>query len=287
MKTYHDIEGDGGSNVVGQVTALRASIAEALSGVQHLLAVGSGKGGVGKSTLTMALARAMNAEGRRVAILDGDFNGPCQARLAGLEASPWIPGEDGLAIPRNDEGIGVVSFGSLLADSDPLEIDSVAPDEQQTWRATREFAMLGQLLAGVAWGELDVLLFDLPPGSERTLQFAQFLPGPTAFVMVTIPSDLSRGVVARSITALAATEGRLLGHVENMAGYYCEGCGSVRPLFPTPAVELESPCLGSIPFDPDLAAPPGAPVAPDDDRPSRQAVGETARRILESLETAS
>lgn len=287
MKTYHDIQGDGGSDVIGQVTALQASIGEALSGVKHLLAVGSGKGGVGKSTLTMALARAMNAEGRRVAILDGDFNGPCQARLAGLETRPWIPGDGGLEIPRNPEGIGVVSFGSLLADSRPLEIDSVAPDEQQTWRATREFAMLAQLLAGVAWGELDVLLFDLPPGSERTLQFAQFLPGPTAFVMVTIPSDLSRGVVARSITALNATAGRLLGHVENMAGYYCAGCDTVRPLFPAPALELASPCLGSIPFDPALAAPPGAEGAPDSEPPSRGAVAATARRILEALEATS
>ena len=282
MKTYFDIQGDGGSNVVGQVEALHGAIGQALSGVRNLLAVGSGKGGVGKSTLTMALARAMCREGRRVAILDGDFNGPCQARLAGLEARPWIPGDGGLEMPRNAEGIGVVSFGSLLGEASPLEIDSVAPDEQQTWRATREFAMLGQLLAGVAWGELDVLLFDLPPGSERTIQFAQFLPGPTAFVMVTIPSDLSRGVVARSITALEDTESRLLGHVENMSGYYCEGCDSVRPLFPAPAEALTSTCLGSIPFDPKLAAPQDTESVSDS--PALRAVADTARRILDTLE---
>jgi ATP-binding protein involved in chromosome partitioning len=263
MKTYHDITGDGGSDVLGQVQALHRAIADALSGVDHLLAIGSGKGGVGKSTVTMALAQSFARRGRRVAILDADFNGPCQARLGGLEDSPWVPGERGLVPPRRSDGIAVVSFGSLLAESSPLAFETVSQGEQQIWRGTREFALLGQLLSAVDWGELDVLLFDLPPGAERTVQYAEYLApldapagrltGRLAFVMVTVPSDLARGVVARSLAALEGARGRLLGYVENMAGYFCRECGEVRPLFPEPTVELGAPCLARLPFDPELA----------------------------------
>lgn len=281
MKSYHDIQGDGGSDVVAQVERQQAKISDALRGVRHLLAIGSGKGGVGKSTVTMALARALRRQGQAVAILDGDINGPCQARLAGLEASPWIPGAAGLQMPRSREGIGVVSFGSLLAEARSVEFSSVAFGEEHTWRATREFAMLGQLLGGVDWGDLDVLLFDLPPGTERTLQFAHFLGDKAAFVLVTIPSDLSRDVVARSVSALVASERRLLGYVENMAGYFCSDCGEVRPLFPESKTELPIPLLGRLPFDPALAATGGT----DERSPVAKGSIETlASVILDSLD---
>ena len=284
MKTYRDIVGDGGSNVVAQVEALEGAIARALSGVRHRLAVGSGKGGVGKSTLTAALGRALRRQGKAVAILDADFNGPCQARLAGLDAAPWIPDESGLALPRSAEGIGIASLGSLLPEARPMEMASVAVGGEHTWRATREFALLAQLLAGVDWGELDVLLFDLPPGAERTRQFAQFLGEGTAFVLVTLPSDLAQSVVARSISALSGSSHRLLGYVENMAGYYCVDCGEVKPLFPRPEAELAIPRLGSIPFDPALATL-GSEDAGADDRETHRAIDAVARRILEDLES--
>ncbi len=287
MKSYFDITGDGGSQVVAQVEAQQQAIADALAGVRYKLAVASGKGGVGKSTMTMALARALRHEGQKVAILDGDFNGPCQARLAGLETAPWIPGERGLALPHNREGIGVLSFGSLLPEARPLEFDSVAQGDEQTWRATREFATLAQLMAGVDWGTLDVLLFDLPPGAERTRQFAQFLGADTVFVLVTIPSDLSRGVVARSISALESSDTRVLGYVENMAGYYCRGCSEVRPLFPASAIELPIPCLGAIPFDPELAASGDRGEATPPDHPAAVEIAKTARQILESLNAST
>lgn len=292
MKTYHDIVGDGGSNVVAQVQAQQRAIGEALSGVRHRLAVGSGKGGVGKSTVTQAVARALRRRGLEVAILDADFNGPCQAKLAGLGAAPWIPGEAGLVLPRDARGIGVASFGSLLPEARPMELDSVAQGDEQTWRATKEFALLAQLLASVDWGTLDVLLFDLPPGAERTRQYAQFLGDGTAFVLVTIPSDLSRSVVARSISALDGGTTRLLGYVENMAGYYCRDCGEVKPLFPVvsgaEASELAIPRLGSIPFDPMLAAlGDSPPKTPADEDPTEPAVDRAVHRILEALETES
>ena len=287
VKTYHDVAGDGGSNVVAQVQAQQAAIGEALAGVRHRLAVGSGKGGVGKSTLTLALARALKRQGLDVAILDADFNGPCQAKLAGLAAAPWIPGQGGLALPRDARGIGVASFGSLLPEARPMELASVAVGDEQTWRATREFALLGQLLASVDWGVLDVLLFDLPPGAERTRQYAQFLGADTAFVLVTIPSDLSRSVVARSISALEGSRTPLVGYVENMAGYFCRDCGAVKPLFPAAdAGELVIPKLGSIPFDPALAALGDESAAePGGGVPADSAIDRAARRILEALET--
>ena len=258
MKSYFDIAGDGGSDIVAQVAAAHREIAAALAGVRHLLAVASGKGGVGKSTLTMGLAQALRRRGSAVAILDADFNGPTQARLGGLEATPWLPGGRGLSLPRRRDGMGIVSFGSVLADAAPLDFPATARGERHTWRATREFTVLGQLLAAVEWGELDVLLLDLPPGAERTVHYAEFLAGAAGaapgFVLVTIPSDLSRGVVARSITALRAAGGNLLGYVENMAGYYCRGCDAVRPLFPAAATPLDLPRLGAVPFDPELAA---------------------------------
>jgi ATP-binding protein involved in chromosome partitioning len=266
MKSYADVVGDGGSGIVAQVEARNRDIAKALAGVRHLVAVASGKGGVGKSTLAMGLALALRRRGAAAAILDADFNGPTQARLGGLEATPWLPGERGLTLPRRPDGVGVVSFGSVLATAAPLEFASASRGDGHTWRAIREFTLLGQLLAAVEWGELDVLVLDLPPGAERTVHYFEFLRDaagasglptgrpPAAFVLVTIPSDLSRGVVARSITALRAAGGRLVGYVENMAGYACPGCGEVRPLFPAAGAALDAPRLGAVPFDPELAA---------------------------------
>jgi ATP-binding protein involved in chromosome partitioning len=254
MKSYADIAGDGGSDVVGQVSAQKEAIASALAGVRRRLAVASGKGGVGKSTLTLGLARALARRGRRVAILDADFNGPTQAQIAGLAGRPWVPGPRGLALPRRPDGIGVVSLGSPLAAGAELRFDTVSRGEQHTWRATREFAMLGQLLGAVDWGEQDVLLFDLPPGAERTVQYAEFLGPETELLMVTIPSDVAHGVVARSLAAVAGTGSPVLGYVENMAGYWCAECGAVRPLFPDSTADLGVPRLGRVAFDPRLAA---------------------------------
>ncbi|HKQ61638.1 MAG TPA: P-loop NTPase [Candidatus Polarisedimenticolaceae bacterium] len=287
MKGYHDITEDGGAGILQQVGVQRARIAQALAGVRRRLAIGSGKGGVGKSTLVRQLASALAGDGRRVAVLDADLNGPSQARLAGMPAAPFLPGANGIALPRNREGIGVVSLGSLLPESTALEFPSVSTGEAHVWRATREFTLLGELLGSVEWGELDLLLLDLPPGAERTVQYADYFGRETAFVLVTIPTDLARGVVARSIAALRQTANPLLGYVENMQGYYCTGCGSVKPLFaPGAGVALELPCLGRIPFDPELAAlsDRGGSLLEFPERPATRAVREAARAIGAALE---
>ena len=255
MKSYYDIVGDGGSDILGQVAAQQERVARSLSGVRTLLAVGSGKGGVGKSTLTMQLACALRELGNAVSILDADLNGPSQARLGALQDRMLIPGENGAPVPMTQTGIGVVSMGSLVPEPRSVEFESVSSGESHTWRATREFSLLRELLACMNWGKLDYLLVDLPPGAERIVQYAELLGPAAAFVLVTVPSDLATGVVARSVDALQKTPNRILGYVENMDGYYCSDCGQLKPLFPAGSqVKLDLPCLGSVPFDPELAA---------------------------------
>ena len=293
MKRYHDIAGDGGSRILEQVVEQRTRIADGLAGVRHLVAIGSGKGGVGKSTLTLHLAGALRARGLRLAILDADFNGPSQARMAGVQGGVFVPGRRKVALPRTTNGIGVFSMGSVIPESEALEFASTAREESHTWRATREFALLTEVLGAFDWGELDVLLFDLPPGAERTVQYADFLTPRASFVLVTIPSDVSRGVVARSAAALSNRSNRVLGYVENMSGYYCRDCDGIKPLFPSTrpdgeggALALGIPCLGTVPFDPELArhCDSGMPMSALGASPVGLALDHVAERLLNSLE---
>ena len=291
MKRYHDIVGDGGSRVLEQVAEQRTRIADGLAGVRNLVAVGSGKGGVGKSTLTLHLAGALRARGLRIGILDADFNGPSQARMAGVQGALFVPGSQKVTLPRTRNGIGVFSMGSLIPESESLDFESAASGESHTWRATREFALLTEILGGFEWGQLDMLLFDLPPGSERTVQYADFLGPQTSFLLVTIPSDVARGVVARSAAALAKLPNRVLGYVENMSGYYCRDCNAVRPLFPSTRLPggpevLAIPCLGSIPFDSELArhCDSGTPGADLHDAPVARALDHVAQQLLDALD---
>jgi ATP-binding protein involved in chromosome partitioning len=319
VKRYHDIVGDGGSRILEQVAEQRSRIADGLAGVRHLVAVGSGKGGVGKSTLTLHLAGALRARGLRIAILDADFNGPSQARMAGVQGAVFVPppsptrgfgvagGSQKVGLPRTRNGIAVFSMGSLIPESEALEFESAAHGESHTWRATREFALLGEVLASFEWGALDLLMFDLPPGAERTVQYADFLAPRTAFLLVTIPSEVARGVVARSVAALSKGSHRLLGYVENMSGYYCRDCNAIKPLFvspdqPPPSLRrsagasakaepsgLEIPCLGTIPFDPELArlCDRGTPLAELPETPVGRALEHVARQLLDSLESTA
>jgi ATP-binding protein involved in chromosome partitioning len=291
MKGYHDIVGDGGSRVLEQVVEQRARITDGLAAVRHLVAVGSGKGGVGKSTLTLHLAGALRARGHRIAILDADFNGPSQARMAGVQGAVFVPGRSKAMLPRTRNGIAIFSMGSLIPESDALEFASTARGESHTWRATREFALLTEILGSVEWGALDLLLFDLPPGAERTVQYADFLGPRTSFLLVTIPSEVSRGVVARSVAALSPRPNPLLGYVENMSGYYCRDCQSIKPLFATDGpgsaerASLDIPCLGTVPFDPELArhCDQGVPLAEQPDSPAGRAIDQVAQQLLDRL----
>jgi len=305
MKGYHDIAGDGGSRVLEQVTEQRSRITDGLAGVRHLVAVGSGKGGVGKSTLTLHLAGALRARGLRIAILDADFNGPSQARMAGVQGGLFVPGSRKVALPRTRNGIGVFSMGSLVPESESLEFESAAQGESHTWRATREFALLGEILESVEWGALDVLMFDLPPGAERTVQYADFLGSRTSFLLVTIPSEVSRGVVARSVAALSKGPNRILGYVENMSGYFCRDCNAIKPLFVAPdsygqahpstppgtsrPPALAIPCLGTVPFDPELArlCDTGTFLSELPESAVSRALEHVAQQLLDTLESTT
>jgi ATP-binding protein involved in chromosome partitioning len=286
MKSYYDIVGDGGSNVMEQVEAQQQGLARNLSEVRNVLAIGSGKGGVGKSTMTMQLAGALGELGHTVSILDADLNGPCQARLGGLRNQILVPGDNGAKVPTTRNGIGVVSMGSLIPEASPLEFESVAPGSSHTWRATKEFTILRELLAGMDWGKLDYLLVDLPPGVERIVQYAELLGPAARFVLVTIPSDMAKGVVARSIEALRQTPNHILGYIENMDGYFCQDCQRVKPLYPAnSSIKLDLPQLGSVPFDPELAAhcDRGGSLADTPTLPSWHLVQRTAQEICERV----
>jgi ATP-binding protein involved in chromosome partitioning len=296
MKGYHDIVGDGGSRILEQVAEQRARISAGLAAVQHVVAVGSGKGGVGKSTLTLHLAGAMRARGLRIAILDADFNGPTQARMAGVERALFVPGSEKVALPRTTNGISVFSLGSLIPETQALEFESASRGESHTWRATREFALLTEVLGAFEWGALDLLLIDLPPGAERTVQYADFLEpfdadlgrSRLSFLLVTIPSQVARGVVARSVAALSKSPTRLLGYVENMSGYYCRGCNAVKPLFEaSESAALGIPCLGTVPFDPELArhCDLGTPFEAVRESVVGRALDRVAERVLDGLQT--
>jgi ATP-binding protein involved in chromosome partitioning len=294
MKRYHDIVGDGGSGILEQIAEQRTRIIDGLAGVRHLVAVGSGKGGVGKSTLTLHLAAALRARGLRIAILDADFNGPSQARMAGVQRAVFVPGTEKVALPRTDNGIGVFSMGSLIPESEALDFESAVRGESHTWRAMREFALLGEVLGAFEWGALDLLMFDLPPGAERVVQYADFLRSfdapqdspRTSFLLVTIPSEVARGVVARSIVALSKGPNRVLGYVENMSGYYCRDCDAIKPLFVSAGPsDLSIPCLGTVPFDPELArrCDRGIPLADLSDMPVGRALDRVAQQLLDTL----
>ena len=215
--------------------------------------------------------------------------------MAGVETALFVPPPSGaagvsprVALPRTSNGIGVFSMGSLLPEAQALEFESTARGESHTWRATREFALLGEILAGFEWGALDLLMFDLPPGAERTVQFADFLAPRTRFLLVTIPSEVSRGVVARSVAALSKGSHRVLGYVENMSGYYCHDCNAIKPLFESGDSRLDVPCLGTVPFDPQLArhCDLGVPFDALRETPVGLALDRIAQRLLNDLDNS-
>jgi ATP-binding protein involved in chromosome partitioning len=248
-KRYRDIAGDGGSNIVGQVEAQAARLRARLAGVKAIIAVVSGKGGVGKSSVTANLAAAFTLDGLRVGVLDADLNGPSMAKMLGVRGDKLVVHDGAVEPPRSAVGVKVMSMDLLLpSDAAPLTWDAPTQDEAHTWRGTMEANALREFLADTDWGELDVLLLDLPPGTDRLVTVASLVPVLAGIVVVTIPSDVSQLVVRRSLTVAAQSRAPVLGLVENMAG-----------LFPGPDAEAlardaGTPFLGRVPFDPDLAA---------------------------------
>ena len=262
MKSYHDLaQADGGSGIVEQVTAHAARVAERLASVRHVVAVMSGKGGVGKSSVTVNLGAALALEGASVGLLDADLNGASLAKMTGVGGQQLRLDEDGVAPAEAAPGLKVMSIDLFLReDAAPVLWDAPTQQDAFTWRGMMEAGALREMLADTAWGTLDFLLVDLPPGSDRLPTLVDLCPGLAGTLVVTIPSAVSQHVVGKSLTvACEVLKTPVLGLIENMAYFACGHCGEAERLFPEGAAEALAarhgiPYLGALPFDPRLAA---------------------------------
>ncbi len=250
FRTYHEIEGEDRSRLAAQVGAQRARVEARLRSVDRVLAVVSGKGGVGKSYVTAGLALAL-ARLTRVGVLDADLQGPTAARLLGA-SGPLHVESDGVSPAVTADGVRVMSTDLLLAEGAPFRArDDTA--ERFTRRGIVEAGVLREFFADVAWGPLDVLLADLPPGAHALEDIAELVPTIAGALVITIPSDESRRAVERTMRRAVECGIRVLGIVENMSGYECQRCGETGPLFDGSAgdalaAEFGVPLLARLPF---------------------------------------
>jgi len=279
MKSYRDLMHDAGSGVVSQLQDQTLRLQRRMATIRHTVAILSGKGGVGKSTLTSNLAAALAEDGARVGVLDADLTGPALAKMLGVRGASFRIGEGGAIPPEGPLGIKVLSMDHLLPrDETPLRWKAPTQEGNFVWRASAEAAALREFLSDTVWGPLDFLLIDLPAGTEKISILASLLPGMGAAIAVTIPTEVSLLTVRKSIAlATELWDASILGVVENMAAYRCSQCGHEERLFQGPdsaamAAELGVSFLGRVPFDPRLAAAtdrgtpyvraePGAPCA--------------------------
>jgi ATP-binding protein involved in chromosome partitioning len=253
--------------------------------VKHKIAVISGKGGVGKTLVTVNLAATLAHEKGigRVGLLDADIHGPCVPKMLGLKGSRLESGLPGIFPVISDGGIKVVSIAFLLPGDDSPVI----------WRGPVKMGAIKQLLSEVAWGELDYLLIDLPPGTgDEPLTVLQLLPDADGVVIVTIPSEVSGDVVRKAVTFARMLNIPVLGIVENMSGLICPHCGEAIEVFEggmgrRVAEDMNVPFLGSIPIDPRVSAScdSGKPFVEEyPDSVAAKAFGEIVRRLMEKVE---
>lgn len=261
FRTYFDVPGADRSALGEQVAAQRARVARRLASVARVVAIVSGKGGVGKSYVTAAVAAAAARHGTQVGVVDADLKSPTVARMLGA-TGPLAVTDDGVAPASGAEGVRVVSSDFLLDDGRPLAWRE-PEDDRFVWRGALEAAALREFLGDVTWGRLDLLLVDLPPGADGVSDLAALVPQLSGALAVTLPSDESGRSVARTMHALRDAGIPLLGVVENMSGYHCDACREDRPLFAghagdTLADAFRVPLLAQIPFD--GSAQPAAPA---------------------------
>jgi ATP-binding protein involved in chromosome partitioning len=258
-KTYKDLAGDGGSNIVGQVTEQHARLRARMQGIRGKVAVVSGKGGVGKSAITVNLATAVAMEGAAVGILDADLNGPSVAKMTGVRGQRLVITAEGVQPVRGPAGMRIMSMDLLLPYDDmPVTWQATTQTEAYVWRSSMEATALREFLSDTVWGDLDFLFLDLPPGTDRIAALADILPSLTGIILVTIPSEVSHLVVRKSLALARDLRLPILGLIENMAGYYCQSCQTVGELFrPGEGSRLARDFgirfLGQIPFDPRVA----------------------------------
>ena len=253
--------------------------------VKHKIAVISGKGGVGKSLVTVNLAAALAMHGRngRIGILDADIHGPSVPKMMGLKDARLQVGPPGTFPAMGPLNIKVVSMALLL----PSVEDPVI------WRGPLKMTAIRQFLSEIVWGDLEYLLIDLPPGTgDEPLSVLQLLPEMDGVIIVTIPSEVSEDVVRKAVTFSRKMDVPILGVVENMSGVVCPHCGESFEVFGDGGGERVSsdmgiPLLGKIPLDPRISAAmdAGTPfIAALPDTPAAIEFRSIVEKIEESTE---
>ncbi len=250
----------------------------ALSGVRNIVAVGSGKGGVGKSTVAVNLAVSLARAGARVGLLDGDIYGPTTPIMLGIDAPPKSIGNR--MMPQESCGIKFMSMGLLVKSEQPL-----------IWRGPMAHKALQQCLFDVDWSELDYLLVDLPPGTgDVHLTLAQAVPL-TGAVIVSTPQDVGLRISMKTLRMFQQTRVPILGIVENMSYYICPHCNSKDYIFgqgggARAAEQLGIPFLGEIPLDIAIRTQSdiGFPiVSAKPDEPSAQALRDISEKVAAQI----
>ncbi len=248
-----------------------------IPGVDRIIAIASGKGGVGKSTVAANLACALAAEGRRVGMLDADVYGPSQPRMLGVSGRPQSP--DGkLILPLRNYGVTMMSIGLMTNE-----------DQAVVWRGPMLMGALQQMMTQVQWGALDVLIVDLPPGTgdvQMTLAQKAHVDGA---VIVSTPQDVALMDARKGIDMFNQLGTPILGMIENMSTHICSQCGHEEHVFghggvAAEAAKLGVPLLAEIPLHLDirLAADGGAPiVVSQPDSPQAQSFRAVARKLIE------
>src|SRR5262245_15723333 len=257
-----------------------AASTQILPNVRFKIAVASGKGGVGKSTVAANLALALERVGRRVGLMDSDIYGPSQQMMMGIDEKPYV-NESNQIVPIERYGVKVISLGFLMDVDQPV-----------IWRGPMVMKAVEQFLQDVAWGDLDVLVIDLPPGTgDAQLTLTQKIQLSGA-VIVTTPQDVSLIDARKGLAMFQKVNVPVLGIVENMSYYLCPKCGHREEIFKhgggeRTAKQLGVPFLGEIPLDPKVTegGAAGRPIVASDPRsPVTQAYMRIADTILGSLE---
>ena len=254
-----------------------------VAGVRHLIAVASGKGGVGKSTTAVNLALGLQALGLKAGILDADIYGPSQPRLLGLTGRPQVA-QGKMLRPMEGFGLKAMSMGFLVDEATPV-----------IWRGPMVVSALTQMLRDVAWGDLDVLVIDMPPGTgDVQLTMAQQVPLSGA-IIVSTPQDLALIDARKGLNMFRKVDVPVLGIVENMSTFVCPHCGERTDIFGHGGAEREAdklgiPFLGGVPLHIDIRekSDAGQPiVATSPDSPHAQAYRDIAIRAWQQLEAGS
>ena len=237
MRTYYQLTLPDRSGLGDRMGAQRKRGADRLASVRRIVAVLTGKGGVGKSYVTAHLARALARGGRGVGVLDADLNGPT---IPGLLQVPHTAQPPAIGL----DGVKCISMGHFLDEGAPLAFKGPAA-ESFVWRGAMEASALREFLGDVEWGSLDVLLLDLPPGMQRYSELCDILGNAPAVLTVTIPTPESRDAVRRAMRAAVEHGSELLGIVENMVGGELKGSAGDDL-----AAEFGTPVVARVPWHP-------------------------------------